>query len=125
MRRASGETRSSVAVALDALGAAVAALVPLLALAPGTLADGAPPLLGAVGALLEADVLAGEALVAAPASSISAISAPTFTVSSSFTRILTTRPVTGEGYSAVTLSVMISTRGSSRLMVSPSCLSQR
>src|SRR5690242_12151785 len=125
MRRASGETRSSVAVALDALGAGDDALVPLLALAPGTLPEGAPPLPDALGTLLEAAVLAGEALVVAPASSISAISAPTLTVSSSFTRILTTRPETGEGYSAVTLSVMISTSGSSRLMASPSCFSQR
>src|SRR5690348_7711380 len=52
MRRASGETRSSVAVALVALGAADVALVPLLtlALAPGTLADGTPPLPAALGA---------------------------------------------------------------------------
>src|SRR6476619_778796 len=81
MRRASGETRSSVAVVLDALGAADdAVLVPLLALAPGPLADGAPPFPGALGALLEAAVLVEEALVVAPASSISAISAPTLTV---------------------------------------------
>src|SRR5215475_2255450 len=35
------------------------------------------------------------------------------------------RPETGDGSSAVTLSVMISTRDSSRLTVSPSFLSQR
>ena len=48
---------------------------------------------------------------------------PTGTVSSTCTRISVIVPATGEGISASTLSVEISTRGSSTATVSPTCLS--
>ena len=53
---------------------------------------------------------------------ISASTAPTLTVSPSATWILTTVPVAGDGTSASTLSVEISTRVSSASIESPSCL---
>ena len=57
-------------------------------------------------------------------SSISAISAPTGTVSSTLTRIFVRRPAIGEGSSAFILSVIISARDSSRSTQSPSFFSQ-
>ncbi|CAH0195472.1 hypothetical protein SRABI128_01612 [Microbacterium sp. Bi128] len=51
--------------------------------------------------------------------------APTSTVSSSWTRISSITPETGEGISVSTLSVEISNRPSSSWTVSPTCLSQR
>ena len=57
-------------------------------------------------------------------SSISAISTPTGTVSSTLTRIFVRRPATGDGSSAFILSVMISARDSSRSTQSPSFFSQ-
>src|SRR5581483_2285898 len=53
---------------------------------------------------------------------ISASTAPTVTVSPSAAWILTSVPATGAGTSASTLSVEISTRGSSAATLSPSCL---
>ena len=51
------------------------------------------------------------------------MTAPTRTVSPSPAAILISLPSNGEGISALTLSVTTSTRGSSRLTMSPSCLS--
>jgi hypothetical protein len=59
---------------------------------------------------------------AAPSSAISASSAPTCTVSPSAAWTLTTVPDAGEGTSASTLSVEISTIVSSSVTESPSCL---
>jgi hypothetical protein len=56
---------------------------------------------------------------------MTARSAPTGTVSSSWTRILLSLPATGEGISVSTLSVETSRSGSSTSTSSPSCLSQR
>src|SRR5579884_1666535 len=147
-RRASGETRSmelgrvSVAVAGEAY-ATLACDPPLKLgvgmppLGEGTDAadgppDGAPPAdaptgvaVGALGAAVAPVEVVPLVAPLLPTSSISAISVPTGTVASSGTRMRTTLPVTGEGYSAVTLSVMISTSASSFLTVSPTCLSQR
>src|SRR5438067_3889801 len=58
-------------------------------------------------------------------SSITAISAPTSTVSSCPARIFVTTPDAGDGSSVSILSVEISTSGSSSLTYSPSCFSQR
>ena len=66
--------------------------------------------------------VAGDAAAPSP-ESISASSVPTATVSPSGTRIFVTVPATGEGTSVSTLSVEISKSGSSRSIVSPSCLS--
>src|SRR3990172_9252936 len=60
-----------------------------------------------------------------PAGAITASTAPTSTVSPSPTRILATIPSPGLGTSVSTLSVEISSRGSSCAIASPSCLSQR
>ena len=60
---------------------------------------------------------------AAPPVSICAITAPTCTVSPWAAVILTSLPSNGEGISALTLSVITSTRGSSRLTKSPSFFS--
>ena len=60
--------------------------------------------------------------LAAPSSAISASSAPTCTVSPSAAWTLTTVPDAGEGTSASTLSVEISTIVSSSVTESPSCL---
>src|SRR5258708_2051122 len=57
-------------------------------------------------------------------SSISAISAPTGTVSSALTRIFVNRPATGEGSSAFILSVITSASDSSFSTQSPSFFSQ-
>ncbi len=57
-----------------------------------------------------------------PPGAISASTAPTSTVSPSPARILTRVPATGEGTSASTLSVEISTSVSSIATSSPSCL---
>src|SRR5213078_1834681 len=57
-------------------------------------------------------------------SSISAISTPTGTVSSTLTRIFVRRPARGDGSSAFILSVIISARDSSRSTQSPSFFSQ-
>jgi hypothetical protein len=56
---------------------------------------------------------------------MTARSAPTGTVSSSWTRILLSLPATGLGISVSTLSVETSRSGSSTATSSPSCLSQR
>src|SRR5438132_1084898 len=67
---------------------------------------------------------AGAAAAAgAPATSIWAITAPTCTVSPWAAVILTSLPSKGEGISALTLSVITSTSGSSRLTKSPSFFS--
>ena len=66
----------------------------------------------------------GDAVSASTAASIKAMSVPTATVSSAWTRILTRRPSTGEGNSAFILSVMISASDSSRSTQSPSFFSQ-
>ena len=60
--------------------------------------------------------------VAAGAATTALPTAPTATVSPSAARIFTSRPVTGEGTSASTLSVEISTSVSSAATESPSCL---
>ncbi len=60
-----------------------------------------------------------------PAPPTIARSAPTGTVSSSWTRIVVSVPATGEGISVSTLSVETSSRGSSTATSSPSCFSQR
>src|SRR5712692_8328738 len=57
-------------------------------------------------------------------SSMSAISAPTGTVSSALTRIFVNRPATGEGSSAFILSVITSASDSSFSTQSPSFFSQ-
>src|SRR5207244_361564 len=61
----------------------------------------------------------------APSTSSSASTAPMATVPPAGTWIRTRRPSTGEGISALTLSVTTSTIGSSRRTRSPSFLSQR
>ena len=80
----------------------------------------------AVGTLL-AEVDAGDGAAEAEAvpspASTSASSVPTATVSPSGTRIFVTTPATGEGTSVSTLSVEISSSGSSAVTVSPGCLS--
>ena len=73
----------------------------------------------ACGCLAAGSGLAG----AAPPVSICAITAPTCTVSPWAAVILTSLPSKGEGISALTLSVITSTRGSSRLTKSPSFFS--
>jgi hypothetical protein len=65
----------------------------------------------------------GAAAAGSPPTSISPNGAPTWTVASASTRIFTSVPVAGEGTSASTLSVDTSTRGSSAVTVSPTCLS--
>ena len=60
-----------------------------------------------------------------PEPPMTASSAPTGTVSSSWTRILVRVPATGEGISVSTLSVETSSSGSSTSTSSPSALSQR
>ena len=60
-----------------------------------------------------------------PAGRMSARTVPTSTVSPSWTRISATTPSPGLGTSVSTLSVEISSSGSSREMASPACLSQR
>src|SRR5207237_7943731 len=67
---------------------------------------------------------AGGAADTSAFSSMSAISAPTATVWSGLTRIFATRPATGDGNSALILSVMISASDSSFSTQSPSLLSQ-
>ena len=59
------------------------------------------------------------------ASPISAMTAPTSTVSSSSCRTLSRTPAAGEGISVSTLSVETSSSGSSTSTVSPTCFSQR
>ena len=59
----------------------------------------------------------------APSGAITASTVPTSTVSPSWTRILATTPSPGLGTSVSTLSVEISSSGSSRPIGSPSCLS--
>src|SRR5215211_6384752 len=66
---------------------------------------------------------AGES--SSPATATSAISVPTSTVEPSETRNFSILPATGEGNSALTLSVSTSARGSSISTSSPSDLSQR
>src|SRR5829696_2332392 len=66
---------------------------------------------------------AGESL--SPARATSTISVPTSTVVPSETRNFSIVPATGEGSSALTLSVSTSARGSSISTSSPSALSQR
>src|SRR5918912_1894428 len=61
----------------------------------------------------------------AASTSISASSPPTGIVAPSGAMILTSVPATGDGISALTLSVTISTSDSSRSTLSPSALSQR
>src|SRR6202022_888566 len=61
--------------------------------------------------------------VAVTDSSITAISVPTVTVAPSWTLISLSTPVSGAGTSALTLSVMISTRPSYFLTWSPGFLS--
>ena len=56
---------------------------------------------------------------------MTASSPPTSTVSSSRALIFTTVPATGDGTSVSTLSVEISSNGSSTSTVSPSCFSHR
>src|SRR5450756_1197280 len=56
---------------------------------------------------------------------ITARAAPTGTVSSSATRISCSTPAIGDGISVSTLSVEISSRGSSSATLSPTCLSHR
>jgi hypothetical protein len=60
---------------------------------------------------------------AAPSGAITASTVPTSTVSPSWTRIWTTTPSAGLGTSVSTLSVEISSNGSSRPICSPSDLS--
>ena len=60
---------------------------------------------------------------AAPGAPMTARRVPTSTVSPSWTRICCTTPVPGLGTSVSTLSVEISSRGSSAWISSPSCLS--
>src|SRR6187551_3177693 len=62
---------------------------------------------------------------AAPAAPITASTVPTSTVSPSWTRISATTPSPGLGTSVSTLSVEISSSGSSSATLSPTCLSQR
>jgi hypothetical protein len=57
--------------------------------------------------------------------SISAMTAPTSTVSPSWTRILVSDPAAGDGISLSTLSVDTSTSGSSISTVSPGRFNQR
>ncbi|CAB4852453.1 unannotated protein [freshwater metagenome] len=64
-------------------------------------------------------------LVASLAAPITPSSPPTSTTSSSAAVIASSTPETGAGISVSTLSVETSTRGSSTVMVSPICLSQR
>ncbi len=66
--------------------------------------------------------IAGSA-TAEPAGAITASTVPTSTVSPSATRICATTPSPGLGTSVSTLSVEISSSGSSRAIASPSCLS--
>ena len=65
----------------------------------------------------------GAAAGAAPSGAITASTVPTSTVSPSWTRICATTPSAGLGTSVSTLSVEISSSGSSRPMCSPSDLS--
>ena len=65
----------------------------------------------------------GAAAGAAPSGAITASTVPTSTVSPSWTRIWATTPSPGLGTSVSTLSVEISSSGSSRPMCSPSDLS--
>jgi len=58
-----------------------------------------------------------------PAGAIRAMTVPTSTVSPSWTRICATTPSAGLGTSVSTLSVEISSSGSSRPIASPTCLS--
>ena len=58
-------------------------------------------------------------------SAITASTLPTLVVSSSWTRISTNTPLTGDGISASTLSVLTSTSGSWRATASPTFFSQR
>src|SRR4249919_840373 len=66
---------------------------------------------------------AGGAASASPAGAITASLVPTSTVSPSWTRICWTTPSPGLGTSVSTLSVEISSSGSSAAICSPSCLS--
>ena len=56
---------------------------------------------------------------------MTARTAPTSTVSSSSARISRTTPAAGEGISVSTLSVEISSKGSSASTVSPTCFNHR
>ena len=67
----------------------------------------------------------GTGATCSPSWAITATTLSTGTVSPSFTRISASRPATGEGISASTLSVEISNNGSSRSTASPIFLIQR
>ena len=86
----------------------------------GASASGSSPL--AAGSATGASGAAAAAGAAPFSVAISASTAPTLTVSPSAAWILTTVPLAGEGTSASTLSVEISTRVSSASTESPSCL---
>ena len=110
-RRTAGETRAPLAEA---------PLRPLLTLA--VLCG-----IGAAGATGATGGRAGSGCggAATPASSMTAIGAPVGTVSPSATISSRIVPATGEGTSALTLSVETSTNDSYFSTVSPGCLSQR
>ena len=76
-------------------------------------------------AVSSASLESSESPLDSPSSPITARSAPTSTVSSSSTLISSSVPATGLGISVSTLSVEISSSGSSTETVSPTCLSQR
>src|SRR5579871_1718829 len=125
--RANGDTFSG-SVALCAMRRPLPFPLPLPGATPLVVGAATADVLALVGVAELAVVAAGVAAVVAVAVlvvSISAISAPTFTVSFSLTRIFASLPENGDGISSVILSVMISTSGSSFFTVSPSFLSQR
>ena len=94
------------------------------ALAAASLSAAASAVAGSGGAASAAGAAPSlDSAGAAPAAPMTARRVPTSTVSPSWTRICCTTPVPGLGTSVSTLSVEISSNGSSAWISSPSCLS--
>jgi len=118
---AAGAAGAAGAVAAGTMAGAVEWFGATTGAATDSIAGG-PPATGAAGALGAAAGIAAAALASV---SNRATTVCTATVCPSVTRISTSTPADGAGISASTLSVEISNSGSSRLMVSPTFLSQR
>ena len=116
MRRTTGDERarsSSISSAIAPLGrsaAGDAAVADRVSRSPSAVQRSAPPVVASV---VSAGAPApGDRSAPAPASSIRQRPAPTGTVVSGSTRISTRTPATGDGISALTLSVTTSSSGS-------------